>query len=184
QEQWADVEKPKAPFEAPNDRNLVEDLPLLYELIALALQTDSTRIATLEIGGDFLPKDLGISDGYHALSHHGKREEKIQKLLLIEEHQLKHFGRFVDRLRGMEVDGGSLLDQTSVLFGSGMGNANVHSNSDLPIIVAGGGSQHGAFKMVTGKRGERRRLCNLYVSLLQSFGLEVEQFGNSDGTLV
>lgn len=183
-EQWAEVAKPEAPFEQPADRNMVEDLPLLYELIRLALMTDSTRIATLEIGGDFLPQHMGIKEGYHALSHHGKRQDAIDKLLVLEEYQLKHFAGFLRKLKETPDGDGSLLDQTSVLFGSGMGNGNVHSNYDLPVILAGGGHPHGEFKDFTRENGERQRLCNLYVTVLQAFGLEREQFGNSDGIIV
>ena len=70
--QWVDLPKPDQPFDKPSDTNTVDDLPLLYELIALALQTDSTRVATLEIGGSFLPQNLGIDKSYHGLSHHGR----------------------------------------------------------------------------------------------------------------
>ena len=73
--------KPKAPFEKPANRNAVEDLPLLYEMIALALQSDSTRIATLEIGGDFMPQHLGIKKDWHGLSHHGNDPEAIADLV-------------------------------------------------------------------------------------------------------
>ncbi|MDF1815073.1 MAG: DUF1552 domain-containing protein [Verrucomicrobiales bacterium] len=183
-EQWVEVPKPKAPFDQPRDRNMVEDLPLLYDLIALALQTDSTRIATLEIGGDFLPAHLGIKSGYHSLSHHGKKQDAIDSLLVIEEYQLKHFARFIEKMAGMNDGEGTLLDHTSVVFGSGMGNGNVHSNYDLPVLLAGGGFRHGEYKNYTAENGERKKLCNLYVSLLQNFGIERDSFGNSDGTLI
>lgn len=183
-EQWVEVPKPDAPFEPPKNTNMVEDLPLLYNLIALALQTDSTRIATLEIGGDFEPKDLGIQKGYHSLSHHGKKQENIDQLLVIEDHQLKHFARFLEKLKNTSDGEGSLLDHTSVLFGSGMGNANSHTNHDLPILLAGGGFQHGSFKKLPAKGPGKVPLCNLYVSILQQFGMERENFGNSTGSLV
>lgn len=183
-EQWVDVPKPEAPFDKPQDRNMVEDLPLLYDLILLALQTDSTRIATLEIGGDFLPAHLGIQSGYHSLSHHGKKQENIDNLLILEDYQMKHFARFIQKMSAIQDGDKSLLDHTSVIFGSGMGNGNVHSNYDLPILLAGGGHQHGEYKNFTKENGERMKLCNLYVSLLQSFGLERDTFGNSDGTLI
>ncbi len=183
-EQWADVPKPDAPFDQPSDRNMVEDLPLLYDLLVLALQTDSTRIATLEIGGDFLPSDLGVQGGYHGLSHHGKKQDAIDKLLVIEEYQLKHFARFLEKMGGIQDGDGTLLDHTAVLFGSGMGDANIHSNYDLPVMLAGGGYDHGEYKNFTGPKKERQRLCNLFVKVLQDFGLERDTFGNSDGVIV
>ena len=85
-QRWTSQPKPQAPFEKPSNRNAVEDLPLLYELIALALQTDSTRIATLEIGGDFMPQHLGIKKDWHGLSHHGNDPEAIESLITLEKY--------------------------------------------------------------------------------------------------
>ena len=181
-EQWVEIPKPDAPIDEPKNINLVEDLPLIYDLMALALQTDSTRIATLEIGGDFLPQHLGIKSGYHSLSHHGKKQENIDSLLVLEEYQMQQFARFLEKLGGIQEGGGSLLDHTSVLFGSGMGNANAHTNHDLPILLAGGGFDHGTFKQLPKERPGKVPLSNLYLSLLQRFGVEREQFGNSTGT--
>ena len=76
---------------------------------------------------------------------------------------------------------GTLLDATSVLFGSGIGNGNSHTNSDLPIIVAGGGYKHGDFKKVETKGINKVRLCNLFVDLAQRMGVETDSFGNSTG---
>ncbi|MCC9641818.1 DUF1552 domain-containing protein [Rhodopirellula sp. JC740] len=180
---WIDVPKPKAPFAAPRNRNMVEDLPLLYDLIVLALQTDSTRIATLEIGGDFNPNDLGIQGGYHALSHHGQRQENIDKLIAIESYQVEQYVRFIQKLDETSDENGSLLDQTAVLFGSGMGNANSHTNSNLPIVVAGGGGRHGRWLDFDERASDRPPLSNLFVSMLQDFGVETDQFANSTGTL-
>ncbi|EMI40890.1 protein containing DUF1552 [Rhodopirellula sp. SWK7] len=180
---WIDVPKPKPPFDQPSDRNMVEDLPLLYDLIALALQTDSTRIATLEIGGDFNPNDLGVSGGYHGLSHHGQRSENIEKLVTLETYQVEQFARFVDKLAQSTDENGSLLEQTTVLFGSGMGNANSHTNSNLPVIIAGGGLRHGRHLAFDVRSKNRPPLTNLFVSMLQNFGLEADQFATSTGTL-
>lgn len=178
-ERWVEQPKPKAPFERPSDKNTVEDLPLLYELIALALQTDSTRVATLEIGGSFLPQHLGIDRSYHSMSHHGNDPETVANLIKLETYQIQHFGKFLTRLAGIREGGRSLLDTTSVLFGSGMGNGASHTNSDLPIILAGGVYRHGEFKKV--QRG-KVPLCNLYLDIAQRMGLEVESFGTSTGT--
>jgi len=183
-QQWVEVPKPDAPFDPPKNVNLVEDLPLIYDLMLLALQTDSTRIATLEIGGDFLPQHLGINKGYHSLSHHGKKKENIDSLLVIEDYQMKHFARFLEKLANTTDGDSSLLDNTSVLFGSGMGNANSHTNHDLPILLAGGGFEHGTFKKVPREGSKRVPLSNLYVSLLQSFGVERDHFANSTGTFI
>ncbi|NNC89182.1 MAG: DUF1552 domain-containing protein [Akkermansiaceae bacterium] len=181
---WADVPKPKAPIKEPRNTNMVDDLPLLYDLMALALQTDSTRIATLEIGGDFESRYFDIRKGYHSLSHHGKLQENIDQLLVLEEYQMKQFARFLGKLRSIPDGGGSLLDHTQVLFGSGMANANAHTNLNLPVILAGGGFRHGQHRKFPNKGVNRVPLCNLYVSLLQRFGLETDRFGTSTGALL
>ncbi|YCM42995.1 DUF1552 domain-containing protein [Verrucomicrobiaceae bacterium 227] len=179
---WTDQAKPEAPFEKPANSNPVEDLPMLYELMALALQTDSTRIATLEIGGDFLPQHLGINKSYHGLSHHGNEEEAIAHLIALETYQIDHFGKFLSKLSSIHDGDQTLLDSTSVLFGSGIGSGNSHTNSDLPVILAGGGYRHGEFKKVESKGLNKVRLCNLYADIAQKMGVETESFGNGTGT--
>jgi hypothetical protein len=178
---WADHEKPDAPFEKPANKNTVDDLPMLYELIALALQTDSTRIATLEIGGSFLPQNLGIDKSYHSLSHHGNKEDAIAHLIKLETYQIEQYGKFLGRLAAIQDGEGTLLDSTSVLFGSGIGSGNSHTNSDRPVILAGGGYKHGDFKKVESRGLNKVRLCNLYVDLAQRMGIETDSFGNSTG---
>ena len=180
---WIDIPKPDVPFAAPKNKNLVEDLPLLYELIALALQTNSTRIATLELGGEFNPRDLGISGGYHGLSHHGKKQSSIDALIKLESYQLQEFTKFVQRLASMDDESGKLLDNTMVLFGSGMGDANSHTNTNLPIVFAGGGFEHGRVMDFDRQHRHRPPLTNLFVTMLQSFGLETDRFATSTGTL-
>jgi len=178
---WANQPKPKAPFARPENKNRVQDLPLLYELIALALQTDSTRIATLEIGGDFLPQDLGIEKSYHGLSHHGNDAAAIKDLITLETYQVQQFGKFLTRLAKLADGDRTLLDSTAVVFGSGIGDANSHKNSDLPIILAGGGYRHGEFKKVPSTGPNKVPLCNLYVDIAQRMGLETASFGSSTG---
>lgn len=182
-ERWTDQPKPEAPFERPSDKNTVEDLPLLYELIALALQTDSTRVATLEIGGSFLPQHLDIDRSYHSMSHHGNKPETVANLIKLETYQIEHFNKFLTRLAGIRVGEQSLLDATSVLFGSGMGNGASHTNTDLPIILAGGGYRHGEFKKVAQNGKRRVPLCNLFLDIAQRMGMEIDSFGTSTGTI-
>lgn len=179
---WADETKPEPPLERPANTNTVDDLPMLYELIALAIQTDSTRVATLEIGGSFLPQNLGIDKSYHSLSHHGNDEQMVANLVTLETYQLEHFGKFVTRLAGMQDGEQSLLDSTTVLFGSGMGNGSSHTNSDLPIMLAGGGYGRGEFKKVDSKGSGGVPLCNLFVDIAQRMGIEKDSFGTSTGT--
>lgn len=180
-QRWTNQPKPQAPFEKPANRNAVEDIPLMYELIALALQTDSTRIATFEIGGDFSPQHLGIKKDWHGLSHHGNDPEAIAALITLERYQIEHFGKFVARLAKMNDGERSLLDSTTVLFGSGMGDGNSHKNSDLPILLAGGGYKHGEFREVPREGINKVPLCNLFVDIAQKMGVETDSFGSSTG---
>ncbi len=181
-QRWENEPKPKAPFEKPANRNTVEDLPMLYELIALALQTDSTRVATLEIGGCYLPQHLGIDKSYHGLSHHGKDEAAIADLIKLETHQIEHFGKFLTRLAAIKDGERTLLDSTSVIFGSGIGDGNSHTNSDLPIILAGGGYRHGEFRKLETSGSKKVPLCNLFLDIAQKMGIESESFGTSTST--
>ncbi|MAI70768.1 MAG: hypothetical protein CMM01_07650 [Rhodopirellula sp.] len=179
---WTDKPKPVAPFEKPANTNTVDDLPILYELIALALQTDSTRVATLEIGGSFLPQNMGINKSYHSMSHHGNDEDVIANLLTLETYQVDQFSKFLARISGMTSDHGSLLDTTAVLFGSGMGNGSAHTNTDLPIILAGGGYETGEFKKLEPKGVRKTPLSNLFVDIARRSGIETDSFGTSTGS--
>ena len=181
-ERWTEQPKPEAPFPRPANKNTVDDLPLMYEMMALALQTDSTRVATLEIGGSFLPQHLGIERSYHSMSHHGNDPDTVANLITLESYQIEHFGKFLTRLSGIADGEQSLLDSTSVLFGSGMGNGHSHTNSDLPVILAGGGYSHGSYRNVMEEKGSKQPLCNLYLDIAQKIGLEVDSFGTSTGT--
>ncbi|MDI1312041.1 DUF1552 domain-containing protein [Prosthecobacter sp.] len=180
-QRWVAQPKPNAPFDKPANHNAVEDLPILYELIALALQTDSTRIATLEIGGDFMPQHLGIKKDWHGLSHHGNAPEAVADLITLEKYQIEHFGKFITRLSKINDGERTLLDSTTAIFGSGMGDGNSHKNSDLPVILAGGGYKHGEFREVPREGINKVPLCNLFVDIAQKMGVETDSFGSSTG---
>ncbi|MBL9154233.1 MAG: hypothetical protein JNK37_17200 [Verrucomicrobiales bacterium] len=95
----------------------------------------------------------------------------------------EQFARFLAKLKSIEDGAGTLLDHSMVLFGSGMGNANSHMNTNLAIILAGGGFKHGEHKSCPAKGPDRQMPCNLYLSMLHRFEAEVESFGTSTGTL-
>jgi len=184
-QRWHTIPKPQPPIAEPSTENIVDDIPELYELIALALETDSTRIASLELAGaEFKTSILGINKGYHSLSHHGKDPDNIRDLIALESYQMEQLSIFLDRLKSIKTpdSNGSLLDQTAVLFGSGMGNANSHTNTDLPILVAGGGYRLGEHRAMPDAKHERVPLCNLFLSLLHRLGIEDDSFGLSNGT--
>lgn len=177
--------KPQPPIDEPTNQGLAQDLPVIYDLMALALQADCTRVATLEVGGSFVARDIGINKGYHSLSHHGKVKEAIEMLVRIERYQVEQFARFLTKLQSLQVPQSdeTLLDRTMVLFGSGMGNGNSHTNHDLPIVLAGGGFRHGQHQKLPQEGRSRVPLCNLYVSMLQQFGVETDRFATSTGSL-
>ena len=148
------------------------------------MQNDWTRVATLEIGGGIKTTDLGLDTNYHKYSHHGKLPELMEGLTVIEKYQLKHMGIFFDKLKAIEdPTGGTLFDHTMILLGSGMGNGSSHSNKNLPILMAGGGFKHGQHMVFPEAKPKRVPLSNLYVSMLQNFGLEIDRFGQSTGIL-
>jgi len=186
---WLDREKPGTGYTLPRKVDyltLRERTPFFYDLMSLALQTDSTRVITLAFTN--LGKDnggfAGVSRGYHTLSHHGQVKESIAELSIIETFHVAQFSRFIGKLKEIKEPGGqTLLDNTMVLLGSGMSNANSHSNRDLPVVLAGGGFRHGEHKHYARKGRHSTPLCNLYLSMLQNFGLEVDRFNTSSGTL-
>ena len=182
---WQTISKPEPPIEEPRDEGLTHDLPKIYDLIALAFQTDSTRVATVEVGNSFAVSDLGIRRGYHSLSHHGQVQSNIDLLVQIERYQVEQFSRFVGKLKSIKQPGTdlTLLDSTMALLGSGMGNANSHTNTDLPILLAGGGFRHGQHLRLPAESNKRVPLSNLFVSMLQQFGVETDRFAGSTGTL-
>ena len=186
---WLGKEKPHTKYSLPkrvDSLALNERTPLYYDLIKLALQTDSTRVVTLaftELGKDSGGLS-GVSRGYHALSHHGQVREAIEELTIIESFHLAQYARFLRKLKEVkEPNGKTLLDNTMALLGSGMSNANSHSNRDLPVILAGGGFRHGEHKHYARRGRSSVPLCNLFLSMLQNFGLEIDRFNTSGGTL-
>ncbi len=182
--EWLHKPKPEVDYREPGEGDLSYTVPAFYDLLALALETDSTRVATLGVPGNINTADLGLVGSYHGFSHHGKAEKLRQGLFVIEEFQIKQMARFIDKLKAIkEPDGQSLFDRTMVLMGSGMGNGSSHSNKNLPVLLAGGGFQHGEHKVYPKEGHKRVPLCNLYGSMLQRFGLEIDVFNKGTGTL-
>jgi hypothetical protein len=185
-EEWAIKPKPKLPLAAPKDipskADTIGRARLMYDLIHLAVQNDSSRIISLFVNGNGLvPPISGVSDNWHNLSHHGKDPEKIAQLRLIETEQLLALRDLLAKLKETQEESETLFDRTMVLFGSNLGNASSHDTRNLPILLAGGGFKHGshlAFDQVN-----NAPLCNVYLSMLQRLGLEVEAFASSTGTI-
>ena len=186
-EAWLNKAKPVVDYKLPNPipTALYDEVPLYFDLMKLALQTDSARILTYNIVGWSGSSGLaGVTKGYHDLTHHGKDPDKLRQLAIIESFYATQFARFLEALKSLQVSSDeSLLDKSMVLFGSGLGNASSHSNRDLPLMLAGGGFKHGEHKDYPKDGNKQTPLCNLYVSMLQKFGMEIDQFGTSTGTL-
>ena len=185
-EAWALEPKPDVDVDPPQDERdstrMLERLKLMYDMMFLALETESTRFITLfHTGMNAVPKIPGVDTDYHMLSHHGKDEAKIAQLTIVETELMKLFGDFLGQLAESQTERGSLLDETMVLFGSNLGNASSHDTRNLPILLAGGGFQHGQHLAFDQDRNEE--LPKLYVSMLQRLGLEVDRFGDTQGTL-
>jgi hypothetical protein len=183
---WENRPKPKVDYPMPKDiadaNEVVARSRLMFDLVRLALQTDSTRVVTLSLSTfSVVPHVPGVKNETHGLTHHGNEPDKIAELRKIEEAQLAVFGEMLSAFRETRETGGNLLERTQVLYGSCLGNANSHSNQNLPLILAGGGFRHGqnlSFDTVN-----NTPLANLYVSMLQNLGVEADKFATSTGTL-
>ena len=154
----------------------------MLDLSRLALETDSTRLITLFINqNNTKPNIPGVESGTHPLTHHGNQPEKLEQLRRIEAAQFREVARLLDGLSGFSEQGKSLLDQTCVIYGTCMGNANAHSNDNLPVLIAGGGFRHAGHLALGGAHDYP--LPNLFVSVLQRLGIEAERFATSTGTM-
>ena len=182
-QQWTTRPKPDVNYEPPQDvadkQDAIAKQRLMYDMMRLALQTDSTRVITLSLGGmNAVPSNIpGVKTDWHNLSHHGKDEEKISELRLIEEAEFETFSQFLGELKSVTENGQTLLDRTAVLFGSNLGNASAHDWHNLPIVVAGGGYRHGNYVKHDAKNNTP--LANLFVPLAQHMGLQIDRFGSS-----
>jgi len=186
---WLDISKPRAKAPKPGDEPGADvypyDMSLFYQVMVLALQTESTRVLVYQMpGGNRRFTFDGITLGYHTLTHHGKDPERVRQLQIIDAYYLSQLAGFIDRLKKTkDRQGQPLLDSTLVFFGSGMGNASSHSSRNLPALVAGGGLKHGMHHAFP-KSGERGTpISNLYVTLLQQLGIETDRFASSNGNL-
>lgn len=183
---WTNRPKPEvgqeSPVDIPDNTDLIGRIELMLNLIPLILQTDSSRVVSLMIQDHgVVPQIAGISKDQHGLSHHGQDATNIAQLKIIETEIIKRFGNLLTELQQPSLAGGSILDETAVLFGSNLGNAASHSSKQLPILVAGGGFAHG--KHIANKQEQDAPLSDLFATLLQSMGLEVDAFGQGSKAL-
>lgn len=183
---WSKRPKPrveaKPPVNVQNSADLVGKTRLWFDLIHLALQTDSSRLVTLQLlGTSSVPPIPGVSQGHHDLSHHGQDSAKIAQLRTLELEKMKTLRDFLAQLRQTKEDGQSLLDRTMVFFSSNLGDASKHSVNNMPVLLAGGGFRHG--RHLAFDKTSPPPLSNLFVSMLQRMEIEAETFGSGTGTL-
>jgi hypothetical protein len=186
---WAQKPKPKVPTKPFTD-DYISDLRTLdrerqwFDLVHLALQTDSTRVIALWVWS-YGRIDLdGVAIGHHDATHHGQDEAKIKQLAIIEEAEMHLFAGLLGKLKSTDEAGQSLLDRTVVFYGTNMGNGSAHTCENLPTILAGGGFKHVGH--VAYPRKENRDsvpLANLFIRMLHQVGIEMDRFGTSTGVV-
>jgi len=174
-EAWEYKPKPKVAAQAPEDiedaKEFVAKTRLMFDVIKLALETDSTRVISLFVDTTVI----------HNITHHGNRPEVLAELRAKEEGQFDALAGFLKSLGDTQEQGQSLLDRTMVLYGTCMGSANSHSNVNLPMLLAGGGFKHG--QHLAFNQQNNYPLANLFVSMLQRLGIEADAFATSTGTM-
>jgi len=162
-----------------------EHLRLQFDLMRLALETDSTRVATFLMAYDGHNRsfpEVGVREGHHHLSHHQSDEKKLEQIALIDHFYAAEFARFLAQMKAVDEDGSSLLDNSMIVFGGGISDGNRHNHDDLPVIVAGrGGGALDPGRLV--KLQEETPMTNLYLSLLDKMGVEIDGIGDSTGRL-
>lgn len=173
----------KLPDGVPSD--LEQHVRLMYDLMVLAFRTDTTRVATFMLANEGSNRTypmVGVNEGHHQLSHHQANHEKIEKIRRIDQFLVSQFAYFVERLKAVSEGSGTLLDNSLVLYGSGLSDGNRHRHDDLPIVLAGrGGGTVAPGRHLVAER--ETPLNNLFLSLLDRVGAPIEQLGDSTGRL-
>jgi hypothetical protein len=185
-EEWSKRPKPRVNVPPPqniaNPADVVGKARLMFDLIHLALQTDSSRLITLLLlGTSLVPPIPGVNLGHHDLSHHGQEPSKIAQLRAVELEKMRTWSSFLAKLKETREQDSNLLDRTMVFFSSNLGNASSHATRNLPVLLAGGGFRHG--QHLAFNPTNPPPLSNLYVSMLQRLGINADRFGSSTGTL-
>ncbi len=187
---WESRPKPVVNAAPPTDpasaAQYMAKIRAMYDLTKLAFETDSTRAVTLMLNSVGTPviSDTGetLTDSYHNLSHHGKADEKLSQLKIIDEGHMKLLARLFAELKAVKEGDETLLDRTMILYGSNLGDANAHSTTNMPTLLAGGGFRHGQHVSLDPATGIYP-LPNLFVSMLQRMGFEDGKFASSTGTM-
>ena len=162
-----------------------EHATLMFDLMALAYQTDLTRVCTFLVGREKSTRtypEIGVPEPHHPVSHHQKQPEMLEKLAKINTHHVQMFAHLLEKLRSTPDGDGTLLDHVMIVYGAGMSNSDSHYHHDLPVLVAGGGAGQ-----IKGGRHLRlpydTPMANLHLTLIEKMGLAVERFGDSEGKI-
>jgi hypothetical protein len=166
--------------------NFEEHIALMFDMMTLAFQTDSTRIATMLLAGEGSNRtfsEIGLSEGHHNLTHHRNVQESIDKVKEIDLWYVKQFSKFLEKMEETkDVDGQSLLHNSMIVYGSGNADGNRHTHYNLPIVLAGSGG--GGFKGGRYIKTEKTPLTNLFLSMSDRMGAQgIEKHGDSTGRL-
>ncbi len=187
--EWEHKPKPVVrapiPLDPASPREYMEKVRLMYDMARLAFETDSTRLVALLLDSVNSPaielEGIKITDGYHNLSHHGRSEAKLSQLKAIDEWHMKLLANLFTELKAVREGDDTLFDRTMILYGTNLGNANTHVTTNLPTIFAGGGFKHG--QHLAFDQDHNYPLPNLFVSMLQRMGLEVNRFASATGPM-
>ncbi|MEW4488162.1 DUF1552 domain-containing protein [Thalassoglobus sp. JC818] len=185
-ETWLDRDKPSFDISEHfvGEATISNKYDAIFDMITYAFETDLTRVASIEFPAELNYTDIdGVNRSYHGCTHNGQGEDLVQELVSIESFQIALLARCLQKLDSIQEPNaeGSMLDHTIVLFGSGMGYGGTHSNRNLPVFVAGGGFKHRGHIDTRDNSGNNMPLCNLYVTLMQRFGIERDSFNTSTG---
>ena len=160
--------------------NYEQHIRLMFDLMALAFQTDTTRISTFILAHDGSNRtfpEIGVNDQHHGISHHQNDAEKLEKIAKIDEYYCRQFAYFLEKMKGIKEGSGTLLDNSMIVYGGGISDPDRHSHRDLPVILAGGGG--GTLKTGRHLSVSNEPMCNLFLSMLDRIGLKEERLGDS-----
>lgn len=161
-----------------------QHIRVMFDLMALAFQTDTTRVSTFLLAHDGSNRtfpDIGVNEQHHGISHHQNNPDRLEKIAKIDEYYVRQFAYFLERMKGIKEGSGSLLDNCMIVYGGGISDPDRHSHHDLPVILAGGGG--GTLKTGRHLRVNGDPMCNLYLSMLDRMGVKEDRFGDSSGRL-
>ncbi len=178
---------PKPDMERPEGvpKELMDHMKLMCDLLWLAWRTDQTRVSTVMIARDGSNRAypwLGVKEGHHSISHHGRDPAKIDMIRKIDLFHMQMFAYFIDKLKNTKEGNGTMLDHSLIMLGSGISDGDRHNHDDLPVVTLGKGNG----LLTPGRHLKYDRntpLCNLYLSMIQRMGVQTERFSDSSGKL-